>query len=123
MPAPNLRNHRTQKRMPCRLPSVIDHPIYCIVSLQRAAVSSRNTVLASSVCFLGVNASKLALLLEEPSVKHALLYVAALLFVAGPGLAQQAPAAPAHHSAHAASSVPKPSADKLWDNLMAGNAR
>ncbi|HTA25648.1 MAG TPA: carbonic anhydrase [Terriglobales bacterium] len=56
-------------------------------------------------------------------MKHALLYVAALFFVAGPGLAQQAPAAPAHHSAHAASSVPKPSADKLWANLMAGNSR
>jgi hypothetical protein len=56
-------------------------------------------------------------------MKHALLYVAALLFVAGPGFAQQAPAAPAYHSAHAAPSVPKPSADQLWANLMAGNAR
>jgi carbonic anhydrase len=56
-------------------------------------------------------------------VKHALLYVATLLFVAGFGFAQQAPAAPAHHSAHAAANVPKPSAAKLWDNLMAGNAR
>ncbi len=56
-------------------------------------------------------------------MKHALWYIAALLFVAGFGVAQQAPATPAHHSAHAAASVPKPSADKLWANLMAGNSR
>jgi len=45
-----------------------------------------------------------------------------LLTFAGYGVAQQTPAVPAPHSAHAASH-PKPSADQLWANLMAGNGR
>lgn len=56
-------------------------------------------------------------------MKHALLYLAIVLLFVGSGLAQQPPAVPAQHSAHAASTTPKPSADKLWANLMAGNAR
>src|SRR5271155_5414014 len=45
-----------------------------------------------------------------------------VLTFAGYGIAQQAPAAPAPHSAHAPSQ-PTPSADQLWTNLMAGNGR
>ncbi len=56
-------------------------------------------------------------------MKHALLYFGVLLWFVASGLAQQPQVAPAQHSAHAASSQPKPSADKLWANLMAGNAR
>jgi carbonic anhydrase len=66
--------------------------------------------------FPGVGTSRLAMLLEGPFVKRTMLCLSVLLALAGSGLAQ-APAA------HAAPSVPKPSADKLWANLMAGNAR
>jgi carbonic anhydrase len=61
--------------------------------------------------------------LEGHSVKHTLLRLSIVLSFAVAGLAQQAPAAPAQHSHHAASSAAKPSADKLWADLMAGNAR
>jgi carbonic anhydrase len=44
------------------------------------------------------------------------------LSLVGSGFAQQAPAVPAAHSAHA-SPQPKPSSDKVWANLMAGNSR
>jgi carbonic anhydrase len=43
------------------------------------------------------------------------------LSLVGSGFAQQPPAVPAAHSPHA--STPKPSADKVWANLMAGNSR
>jgi carbonic anhydrase len=45
-----------------------------------------------------------------------------ILLLAASGVAQQAPAAPAQHAAHAPS-APKPSADKLWADLMTGNGR
>ena len=54
-------------------------------------------------------------------MKRALLLFSILMFV-GSGFTQQAPA-PTQHIAHAAPSAPKPSADKIWANLMAGNAR
>jgi carbonic anhydrase len=55
-------------------------------------------------------------------MKRTLLYISILLSFEISGFAQQAPAVPAQHAAHAAPSV-KPSADKLWANLMAGNSR
>lgn len=51
------------------------------------------------------------------------LSVTVLLWFVGSGLAQQAPAAPAQHATHATASEPKPSAEKLWSSLMAGNGR
>jgi carbonic anhydrase len=50
------------------------------------------------------------------------LSLGTLLLLVGSGVAQQAPAAPAQHAAHAPSQ-PKPSADKLWAGLMTGNQR
>jgi carbonic anhydrase len=63
------------------------------------------------------------MLREEQTVKQALLCLGVLFSFAVAGFAQQAPAAPAQHAHHPASSAAKPSADKLWANLMAGNAR
>lgn len=51
-----------------------------------------------------------------------LLYFVVLVSFLSSGLAQQAPAAPAHHDAHAPAKA-APSADKIWDSLMAGNKR
>jgi carbonic anhydrase len=56
-------------------------------------------------------------------VKHTLLYLSILLAFVGSGFAQHASTAPAQHSAHAAPSQPKPSADAVWANLVAGNKR
>jgi carbonic anhydrase len=55
-------------------------------------------------------------------VKRRLLSLGILLCFVGSGFAQQAPAASAPHSTHAPSEA-KPSADKVWANLMAGNKR
>ena len=49
------------------------------------------------------------------------LYLAIALSLIGSGLAQNAE--PAHHTAHAAASHAKPSADKVWAELMDGNKR
>jgi carbonic anhydrase len=49
------------------------------------------------------------------------LYFAVMLSFVGSGLAQHADAAP--HSTHAAASHAKPSADKVWADLMDGNKR
>jgi carbonic anhydrase len=62
-------------------------------------------------------------LLEGQIVKHTLLYLSILLSFVGSALAQQTSVAPPQHATHAGTSAAKPSADKLWTNLMAGNAR
>jgi hypothetical protein len=49
------------------------------------------------------------------------LYLAVALSLVGSGLAQNAE--PAQHSTHAAASHAKPSADKVWAELMDGNKR
>jgi len=56
-------------------------------------------------------------------VKSTLLYLGILLSFAGSAFAQQPAAVPAQHAGHSATSAAKPSADELWGNLMAGNAR
>jgi carbonic anhydrase len=55
-------------------------------------------------------------------MKRRLLSLGILLCLVGSGFAQQPSAAPAPHSAHAPSEA-KPSADKVWANLIAGNKR
>ena len=56
-------------------------------------------------------------------MKRKLLYLSVLISFIGSGFAQQAGTAPAQHSAHPAASHPTPSADAVWDDLMAGNGR
>jgi carbonic anhydrase len=53
-------------------------------------------------------------------MKRALLFLSTLVLFVGSGFAQHAD--PAQHSTHAAAS-PKPSADKVWAELMDGNKR
>lgn len=55
-------------------------------------------------------------------MRHTLLYFAVLMTLVSSGMGQAA-AAPAQHAAHSAAASPKPSADKIWADLMAGNAR
>ncbi len=55
-------------------------------------------------------------------MNRTLLYFAVLVSFLSSGLAQQAPATPAHHAAHAPAKAAPP-ADKIWDSLMAGNQR
>jgi carbonic anhydrase len=50
-----------------------------------------------------------------------ILSLGIVLSLASSGFSQQTPAAPAHHSMHAAGEMP--SADQVWTKLMAGNAR
>jgi len=56
-------------------------------------------------------------------MKRKLLYLSVLISFIASGFAQQAGTAPAQHSAHPAASHPTPSADAVWDDLMAGNGR
>lgn len=56
-------------------------------------------------------------------MKSKLLYLSVLISFIGSGFAQQAGTPPAQHSAHPAASHPTPSADAVWDDLMAGNGR
>jgi carbonic anhydrase len=58
--------------------------------------------------------------IEELVMNRSLFFLATLLSISNLALAQQSAAAPAHHHAPATA---KPSADKLWTDLLAGNER
>lgn len=57
---------------------------------------------------------------EELVMNRSFFFLATFLSLANLSLAQQPAAAPAHHHARTAA---KPSADRLWDDLLAGNER